>query len=177
VDELRGEPVRRAEPGCRDMTTISEHRLSVSRQLAASASRIFALLTLPQGHVDLDGSGMLLAAPDARRLAAVGDTFEIHMDREPLGDVPMGKYTVLNTVTDIEPDRRLEWNVVALGRPRVGHVYGYLLEPVGGAETVVTNYCDWTAVPEQWRQRVNWPVVPPEMLERSLLNLQRIVEA
>ena len=67
-------------------------------------------------------------------------------------------------------ERRLPWR-------SVGHDYGYRLDPVGAAETVVTNYCDWTAVPEQWRQRVNWPVVPPEMLERSLLNLQRIVEA
>ena len=28
----------------------------------------------------------------------MGDTFEIAMDREPLGDVPMGKYKVLDTV-------------------------------------------------------------------------------
>ena len=51
---------------------------------------------------------MLEAAPGVRRFTAVGDTFEMDMDREPLGDVPMGKYQVLNTVTRIVPDELLE---------------------------------------------------------------------
>ena len=159
------------------MIDISENRLSVSRPMAASCARIFAVVASPQGHVELDGSGMLLAAPDAQPLGAVGDRFVIDMDREPLGDVPMGKYSVLNIVTDIEVDARVEWSVAVVDRPRFGHVYGYLLEPTGEAETMVTNYCDWSGVPAEWRERVSWPVVPPAMLERSLDNLQAIVEA
>ncbi|MCW2524840.1 MAG: hypothetical protein JWO63_3175 [Frankiales bacterium] len=159
------------------MIDISENRLSVSRPMAAGSARIFAVVASPQGHVDLDGSGMLLAAPNAQPLRAVGDSFVIDMDREPLGDVPMGKYSVLNIVTDIEADVRIEWSVAVVDRPRFGHVYGYRLEPVGDAETMVTNYCDWSGVPAEWRERVSWPVVPPAMLERSLDNLQAIVEA
>ena len=49
------------------------------------------------------------------------------MDREALGDLPLGKYTVLNTVTKITPDRLLEWNVGSAERGPVGHVYGYEL--------------------------------------------------
>jgi len=40
------------------------------------------------------------------------------MDREPLGDVPMGKYKVLNTVTRIVPDELVEWNVGSIEHGR-----------------------------------------------------------
>ena len=62
-------------------------------------------------HVELDGSEMLLASPDASPLRAVGDSFDMKMDREPLGDIPLGKYEVHCEVTAIEPDSLLEWNV------------------------------------------------------------------
>jgi hypothetical protein len=117
----------------------------------------------------------LEAAPDARPLSAVGDTFDMDMDREPLGDIPdMGKYKVRNTVTQIVPDRLFEWTVGAADRPPVGHVYGWKLEPVGDGETDVTNYCDWTGISDAARSRREWPVVPVHMLEKSVENLERV---
>lgn len=47
---------------------------------------------------------------------------------EALGDVRLGKYKVVNTVTHIESDRLIEWNVGAPGRTPIGHVYGYELD-------------------------------------------------
>ncbi len=149
-------------------------RMSVTRRIDASAAHIFELLTSPQGHVDIDGSGMLVAAADAERLRAVGDTFDMHMDREPLGDLPLGRYTVRNTVTILEPDTELAWTVGAVDRSPIGHVYGYRLEPIDETATEVTSYCDWSAVPERWRERMPWPVVPREMLAASLDNLARL---
>jgi hypothetical protein len=46
------------------------------------------------------------------------------MDRAPLGDLPIGKYTVVNTVTQIVPDALVEWNVGTPERSAAGHVYG-----------------------------------------------------
>ncbi len=80
--------------------TTSE-RIEISRIIPAPASEIFRTIASSQGHVAIDGSGMLLAATRTEHLTSVGDTFEINMDREPLGDVPLGKYTVVNTVTKI----------------------------------------------------------------------------
>lgn len=37
-------------------------RIEVSRVIPAPASAVFAVLTDPQGHVDIDASGMLMAA-------------------------------------------------------------------------------------------------------------------
>jgi hypothetical protein len=150
-------------------------RISVSKTIAAPADKIFAIIAHPQGHVDIDGSGMLITATDVEPLTAVGDTFQIHMDRRPLGDIPdMGEYDVQNTVTQFSPDQHLEWTVGQVDRPSVGHVYGYLLSPVGADQTEVTSYCDWSALPEKWRARISWPVVPASALAQSLDNLERI---
>jgi hypothetical protein len=152
-----------------------ESRVAVKRQIAAAPSEIFVVITDPNMHVEIDGSGMLESAPDARPLQAAGDTFEMDMDREPLGDIPLGKYKVLNTVTRITPDQLLEWNVGGLGMGPFGHVYGYELVPVGDGVTEVTLYCDWSGVPSEVLEHVTFPVVPVHMLEQSLENLDGIV--
>ena len=83
---------------------VSGERVTVTRTIAAPADRIWEVVAHPQGHVDIDGSGMLEAADDARPLVAVGDTFDIKMDRTPLNDIPgLVKYEVRNTVTRLEP--------------------------------------------------------------------------
>lgn len=148
-----------------------EHRASVRRQIAAPPDDIFAVITDPNMHVEIDGSGMLISAPNAKPLRNVGDTFEMNMDREPLGDFPLGKYQVLNTVTKIEPAETLEWNVGGLGMGAFGHVYGYMLVAVGDNATEVTHYCDWSGIADEVREAITWPVVPVHMLEKTLENL------
>ena len=150
-------------------------RVYATRRIAAPAGVLFQIVSDPAGHVRIDGSGMLEAAPDARPLTAVGETFDMDMDREPLGDIPdMGKYKVRNTVTRIIPDRLFEWSIGAVGRPPVGHVYGWELEAVSDSETEVTNYCDWSNISDEWRARREWPIVPVTMLEQSVEKLERI---
>lgn len=156
---------------------MTAERIAVSRRIAAPASAIFALVTDPNGHVAIDGSGMLVAPADAAPLRAVGDSFVMHMDREPLGDIPLGKYDVLNTCTAIEQDRLVEWSVGAPGRTPIGHVYGWQLDPVSDTETQVTNYCDWSGLNPKLRGKVAFPVVPAEMLEASLDRLATAVES
>jgi hypothetical protein len=154
---------------------MSEQRVSATRRIAAPAHELFLIVSSPAGHVQIDGSGMLEAAPDSRPLTAVGETFDMDMDRTPLGDIPdMTKYQVRNTVTQIIPDRLFEWGIGGADRPMVGHVYGWQLEPVSDTETDVTNYCDWTNIPDEMRSRREWPVVPLEMLEQSVEKLERL---
>ncbi|GAB2875138.1 SRPBCC family protein [Nocardioides pacificus] len=154
----------------------SERRVCVTRDLAASAGEVFDLISDPQGHVRIDGSGMLVATSRADRLSRVGDSFSMDMDREPLGDLPMGRYTVVNTVTRIVADRLLEWSVGAEGRTPIGHVYGYEIEPLPDGGARVTSYCDWTDLHPKLRDRLSFPVVPASMLEASMDNLQELLE-
>jgi len=65
---------------------MSECRFEVQRAIAASPSKIFALLSDPRGHVEIDASGMLMSATDPR-VTAVGDRFDIEMDRDSLRDL------------------------------------------------------------------------------------------
>ena len=151
---------------------MSTERVSATRRIAAPAAAIYAIVSDPNGHVAIDGSGMLDAAPDARPLTEVGETFVIDMDRTPLGDIPgLVKYTVQNTVTAIEPDRLFEWTIGGIDQPPLGHVYGWKLEPVSETETDVTNYCDWTNISADLRARREWPIVPVSMLEKSVEKL------
>jgi hypothetical protein len=154
---------------------MSADRISATQRIAAPASKVFQIVSSPAGHVQIDGSGMLEAAPDAKPLTAVGDTFDMDMDRTPLNDIPgLVKYQVRNTVTQIVPDRLIEWSVGSAERPSIGHVYGWQIEPVSDTECDVTNYCDWTGISQRRREQRPWPVVPVEMLERSVENLSRI---
>ena len=150
-------------------------RHSTSRRVAATPATIFALLADPATHAVIDGSGMVEAAIDARPVTAVGDTFDMDMDRTPIGDIPgLVKYKVRNHVTRFEPDRLIEWTTGGIGTPPVGHHYGWQLEPVGDGETEVTHYCEWSQISDEVRARVSWPVVPLSMLEESVAKLAQL---
>jgi Polyketide cyclase / dehydrase and lipid transport len=152
--------------------SVSADRVSATRRIAAPAHAIFLLVSDPARHVDIDGSGMLQAAPDARQLTEVGQTFDMNMDRRPLGDIPdMAEYKVRCTVTQLIPGRLVEWTVRAVGKPPAGHVYGWQIEPLTDGECLVSNYCDWTNVSDELRARFRWPVVPADRLQRSVDNL------
>ena len=95
---------------------MSSNHVSVTRRIAAPANKIFLIVSNPAGHVEIDSSGMLQTAPDARALTAVGQTFDMDMDRRPLGDIPnMAEYKVRCTVTHLIPHRLIEWTVRAVG--------------------------------------------------------------
>jgi hypothetical protein len=153
-----------------------DERISVSRRINASAASIFGLVTRPEGHVQIDGSGMLVTTPSAAPVTAVGDTFVMNMDRRPLGDIPdMAEYDVTVVITGFEQDALLEWSVLTpRGRP-YGHVYGYRLEPADSGHTLVTSYCDWSGLPEKRKDPSRWPVVPASALEKSLEKLDTLV--
>ncbi len=152
-----------------------EERISATRRISAPAAAIFNIVAHPAGQVAIDGSHMLVAAPDATRLQAVGDAFTMDMDREALGDLPLGKYQVLNTVTKFEQDRLLEWNVGSAERGPFGHVYGYALVPVDEVVTDVTSYCDWSGISDVLRERIaHWPVVPKMALITTLEKLDAL---
>lgn len=69
---------------------MTSERIEVQRTIAAEPSAIFRLLCDPQGHAAIDSSGMLMAAT-GEPVAAIGDSFIVHMDREALNDYPMGR--------------------------------------------------------------------------------------
>ena len=156
-------------------TVILPDRIEVTRPIPAPASAIFDIVRSPAGHVAIDASGMLqdyTGEPAEKE----GDTFVIHMDREALGDFPMGKYDVTVTITGYEQDRFITWEVSGEGFPSIGHYYGYRLEPTDGG-TIVTSIYDWSAVGDNWKSTGAWPIIPLSTLKATLGILERTVRA
>lgn len=153
------------------MTT---ERFDVTRQIAASPSAVFDVLRSPQGHVAIDSSGMLQSA-DGEPVSGVGDEFVVHMDRESLGDLPMGRYDVTVIITRYERDALLEWTISGTIQPPIRHLYGYRLEPHDGG-TRVTSYYDWSQIDERYREAGVFPVIPEAGLRATLGILARTVE-
>lgn len=163
-------------------------RLEVTRVIPAEPSAIFAVLRDPAGHVAIDASGMLMSWSGVPA-SAVGDTFEIHMHRDGLGDIPLGAYDVIVKITTFTPDAEIAWTVVSPRLdPQMGHVYGYRLRPVD-AGTEVVAYYDWSGIDPFYADfaglaerfdmpemaKLTWPIVPESALRATLGILQRVV--
>ncbi len=150
------------------MTT---ERIEVQRFIEATPEAIFAILRDPQGHVAIDSSGMLQSA-EGEPVSGVGDSFVVHMDREALGDYPLGKYDVTVSISAYEQDREIAWKILGQIRPQIGHVYGYRLEPADGG-TLATSYYDWSDIDPKWREAGIFPVISEGALRATLGILAR----
>ena len=153
---------------------MTSERFEVRRTIMANPAKIFALLCDPNGHVLIDSSGMLQSAQgDPVRQA--GDEFVVHMDREALNDLPMGKYDVTVIITAFEQDAAIEWTISGTIQPPIKHLYGYRLQPTD-AGTVVTSYYDWSQIEQRYREREIFPIIPEAALRATLGILARNVE-
>ncbi|TWE12214.1 polyketide cyclase [Rudaeicoccus suwonensis] len=148
-------------------------RQEATRILDAGAAEIFAVLCDPAGHVEIDSSGMLQDFTGGP-VSAVGDSFVVHMDREALGDLPMGRYDVTVTIETFEPDAEISWSILGTVRPGIGHRYGYTLSDTDGG-TLVTSFCDWSNARSD--MVAIFPVVPQSALRATLGILDRVVRA
>jgi hypothetical protein len=152
---------------------MSDQRLSVSRVITAPPAAIYAVLTDPRGHVAIDASGMLMSA-DGDVVTAAGDRFTVHMDREALGDLPMGEYDVEVVITTLVPERTVEWTIEGTVKPYIRHRYGYEIAPDENG-SVVTSYYDWSDAREDLKAAGIFPVIHPESLKATLGILARTV--
>ena len=138
------------------MSDRTSQPVSVSRTIAAPASAIFAVLTRPARHPDIDGSGMLLESADDF-IGGIGDIFTMKMHNGELGD-----YVIANHVVEYEPGRRIGWEPVLAAASRQedqGDIgvrneirWSYELTPVGPDATLVCETYDCSRAPA-WLQK------------------------
>jgi Polyketide cyclase / dehydrase and lipid transport len=154
---------------------MSEPRIEVDRTIAAEPAAIFEILRSPEGHVQIDASGMLMSST-GEPATAVGDRFVVHMDRDSLRDFDLGEYDVTVVISEFEQDRHIAWTIDGQMQPPIGHVYGYRLDPVEGG-TKVTSYYDWSDIHEQYREIASdvFPVISETNLRATLGILARTV--
>jgi len=154
--------------------------ISVSRDIAAPAGKIFAVLARPVAHPDVDGSGMLRTAAQDVVISQVGDVFVMNMFNDEMGD-----YVMENRVIEFEPDRRIVWEPVmrSIDKPEfqsgVGdpahHLWGWHLEPLAAGRTRVTEFFDCSRSPDWLQEAVKGGERWRPEIEASLEKLERLV--
>jgi hypothetical protein len=107
--------------------------VSVERVIPALAERIFPLVADPARHRDIDGSGTVREAKDVpTEPLKLGSKFGMHMR----AGIP---YSMVNTVIEFEPDRRIAWQTRPSGflaKLFGGRIWRYELEPADGGTLV-----------------------------------------
>jgi hypothetical protein len=53
--------------------------------------------------------------------------------------------------------------------------WGWQIQSLTDGDCLVTNYCDWSGMSDELRERFPWPVVPVDRLAHSLDNLTQLV--
>lgn len=124
--------------------------VSVDRFVPHPPARVFALLSDPHRHADLDGSGTVRRVRTSDGPLRAGSHFDMHMHRG-------FSYSTRNTVTELEPDRRIAWSTRPITPPLSwligGRTWTYdLVAEPGGTRVTET----WDVRPE----RNGWFVRP-----------------
>ena len=116
--------------------------VSATREIAAGAERIFALIADPVAQPGWDGNDNLASAPAGQRVRRPGDVFAMTLTRGEIRE---------NHVVEFEEGRRIAWTPAEPGKTPPGHLWRWELEPVDPARTRVTHTYDWTRLTDEGR--------------------------
>jgi uncharacterized protein YndB with AHSA1/START domain len=144
--------------------------LTVERVIPAPPKAIFDLLADASAHARFDGSGSVrqVQGGSPRRLE-LGSVFGMSMR---IG-VP---YSMANTVTEFEEDRRIAWSAAVpgfLGRFSGGRTWRYELEPVAGGTRVRES---WDLTTDRQRPFLKLGPIPERTRRNMEATLERIEE-
>jgi hypothetical protein len=157
---------------------VASESVSVSITIKAPADAIFAVLVDPAKHAAVDGTGWVRDPLDSQTLTASGQIFRMAMYHP---NHPNRDYEMANVVQVFDPPRAISWKpgydrgdgVLGFG----GWIWRYDLAPLGPSETEVWLSYDWSAAPEDVRQRIQFPPFAPDHLDNSLTHLAQLVVA
>ena len=144
--------------------------VTVERVIPAPPSAIFDLLADASAHARIDGSGSVQQVRgEAPQRLSLGSVFGMSMR---IG-VP---YSMANTVTEFEEDRRIAWSARSpglLGRFSGGRTWRYELEPVDGGTRVRES---WDVSTDRQRAFLKLGGIPERTRRNMEATLRRIEE-
>lgn len=145
--------------------------ITVERVIPASSAEIFDVLSNPNRHADLDGSGYVRNVAKGDRITGVGQVFTMNMEGEHMG----GEYRTENHVTGYSENALLAWQTAPAGTEPKGWEWVYELDAKGPNETEVTLTYDWSKVTDkELLKKVHFPLVQEHALEESLQKLSEL---
>jgi len=150
----------------------TSRKLQASKVIDAPPAAVFALLSDPNRHQEIDGAGMIQGVDgDAPPIKAIGQVFTMKMNQPAMGD-----YRIVNSVTAFVPDARIGWApkldptcdlAEKLGdMDASGHTYTYDLAEVEGGTEVTQTY-EWMSVKDPKFLEM-FPMVSQEQLSATL---------
>jgi len=152
------------------VTNDTAARIVVRRVVQAPAARVFDLLVTPARHVEIDGSGMLVATSSDQRLTAVGDVFTVEMARDGT------PYRSDNHVTAFKTDRRIAWATARPGATPSGYFWAWELHAEDALTTDVVHTYDWSTLTDpDVLARVSFPRVSAQQMQQTLDRLAAAV--
>jgi hypothetical protein len=161
----------------RRLTGMETERVTVSTTIEASPEAVFAVLADPSAHAGIDGTGWVRESLDGDRITATGQVFRMAMYHE---NHPDKDYEMANRIEVFDEPRTIAWQP-GQESPETGElgfggwIWRYDLEATGPSRTTVTLTYDWSAVPPQVREYVQFPPFEPDHLDNSLQHLSDLV--
>ena len=166
---------------------MSEEKVSAKTTVHAPVDTVFAVLADPTTHEAIDGTGWVRESHDGKPLTATGQIFRMAMYHD---NHPNKHYEMANRVEVFDPPRAIAWQPGAEPGHIPGHpdpddanleyggwIWRYELEPVGDDRTDVTLTYDWSGVPPQKREAIQFPPFDPQHLKNSLQHLAELAQA
>ena len=149
-----------------------EKRIDATRTIDAPTTAVFDVLSNPQRHAEIDGSGFVVSDDRSDRITATGQTFRMNMSGDHMG----GDYQTDNHVTGYDENKLLAWQTAPAGTEPPGWEWVWELEADGPDATTVTLVYDWSNVTDpDLLQKITFPLVSQDALEESLANLAEAV--
>lgn len=122
-------------------------KVTVERVIEAPVDAIFDVLSNPERHQKLDGSGLIRGVDHADRIQKVGQVFTMNMNMQ--GDDKSGEYKTDNHVSGYAKDKLLAWQTASSGEKPPGWEWLWELESQGPNETLVRHTYDWSKVTDK----------------------------
>ncbi|NYF98541.1 SRPBCC family protein [Janibacter cremeus] len=149
-----------------------EKKITVQRTIDAPTEDVFEVLTNPERHPDLDGSGFVRSVDNADRIQSVGEVFTMNMSGDHMG----GDYQTDNHVTAYSENKMVGWKTAPAGTEPPGWEWLWELAPEGRDHTLVTHTYDWSDVTDEaLLEKIDFPLVTQENLEDTLGRLAAAV--
>jgi|SRR5882757_470842 len=113
-----------------------------SREIAASADEIFALIADPSLQPRWDGNKNLAEASEEQRIRGIGDVFTMTLTVGAVRE---------NHVVEFVEARCVAWCPSEPGQQPPGHLWRWELKPLSETRTQVTHTYDWTRLTDEKR--------------------------
>lgn len=149
-----------------------EKKITVSRTIDATPQEVWAVISNPARHHEIDGSGQIVSDEKSDRITANGQVFTMNMNAPHMG----GDYQTDNHVTGYDENRLLAWQTAPAGTEPKGWEWMYELTPEGPNATQVQLTYDWSKVTDkELLKKVSFPLIQEDALEATLSRLASAV--